>query len=1652
LSPKPKRKRSTIKRSRTSKSKSKSRTRSKSRSGTSSKTGDNMREKVKDDILQEIKAEVYQELTTKNDQLESEIADLRKQLSQLGDLQKPQQVQSVHNEWPKLNMKDRATLRLKLAKEIKTHHNNRQKKVFKLERNLKKKEEKLQKYKKEINKLEHQLKKHGVKYVGPPEEDQLWRLFLCQKYRSDRLDIDSSKEVFKEYQKSYEKRFSIAHNAVKLEERQVQRKWAELFTDLIFVAIIVKFASQINSQYIYYCKLGNVTQMVYTLINGLLFFLPFWCLWLELTVTLIRFHDFEGKWYGLVDDTLIFIVLAGVIEISFQIDINADLFETQYANRFLLGFGLCVIALLLLHIFYRWKLFPSKRYTTRRIWSYSLALAVLFLTLIQPDHPMWIIISVEVSSLIMLYVTLVSFRVHPLAGNTNDEHVHNHQYQIFCLEAVVERFGIFSMIVIGESILALLIAPDPQSFIRYICVYFAFGLLFTFQLMYFGSHAEEGCHALHKIGFPGSVFWIFIHLPLSTSLLCVGIGLRLLVTFADLDYVPPQISIVLVIGTTVTIVNYYILRQCHDKFKLTVPSVLRLLPVIICPCCLFLTLDSFGVILWCFIITVCSWFFDIILISEYETKPIWMTHQQSHAEFNFHPEEYNPVYLPYDSFLFCRNYDGEHGRTIIVSLAEYIIDDQMLHDHEAMMGGMFGYDDEDDDDEAEIDGFAARGGGLTDDDIDRALAPAFRKERKQSNGDHKKVTPPNGTPMGVKIARNQQLQSTLPKSPKVYIDQISNKIEASTRFLRRNSASRSKSSKHRDKQDDGENDDNDDADSTKLPEPTQNATHNVPGAHPKIMLGPNGETLPPPQTTAGSISPYTPLAKPIHVTHDKNSDGVESDDSDPSTNNKTNIPHHNKGSGNHSATQPPPSVSPGGPLAPLTPPASKPGHGKARKNLKLEANVTDSAVSTQVIEALDPPPNDTSRSHGSSSNVVRSVSGRSIAGKTAITDTALKQYTKHHQTRPTRAESNKLGIKRDETHSIKLRSPALDGLGMQQVQTTSSNNLVVDDDEYEESVPTASMTGTATATATNNNTLGSSLHNLPLHPFKMTKSRSHEKAGEDAVDFDSWVHEFEEDHEETHEHRHQWFSEFADLVFVAIIINFADQIKNISVNMCVHHSTANFIELDCLTVLVMEAALFFLGFFTVWYELSVTIIRFSEIEGIFDDVLKFMYLGGIVTMTLQMDKYAFLSDNIGGFTMGIIVCLLCITLLHIVYYFNVENCQLYAKKRIILYCVSIIILLLVSVINDTYLSFIAIAIVSIMILWISSNSFRVILTPNDEMLELPEDVFEKIVERWGIFVMIATGESILALIATTNKIIDVDAVSKHEKDTDIAFQHYIAILCAFGITYLVSHYYLESSKINSMHFHALMHPGSPGSVMWTLLHGILGFFLMMVGAGWKLVLLSLSLEICWLDAEDYYEYGTQEAADYASDLKHKCCDKYHLLGDCDEYHGDGWIEFSVLLGASLMASLICMYLIRTSHPKFIFSWKSVLCRFPIIVMIPVGAYWTNSFQTQSFYYCVWCLILMTISYFVDHLFIDIYQTDIKPELRVFYNTQLEPVKRQQSLHNVLDHSKRKSVEFSRSHSVSRGNSLHHMNSLHRQRSASKSKSKSHTHTHTHGHH
>merc|ERR1712087_341541 len=75
----------------------------------------------RDDIVTEIKGELLEEMKNKNEELLLEINKLKTELKDLS-MSKHKAGDSVHNEWPKLDIKDRANLRKKLAKEIKDHH------------------------------------------------------------------------------------------------------------------------------------------------------------------------------------------------------------------------------------------------------------------------------------------------------------------------------------------------------------------------------------------------------------------------------------------------------------------------------------------------------------------------------------------------------------------------------------------------------------------------------------------------------------------------------------------------------------------------------------------------------------------------------------------------------------------------------------------------------------------------------------------------------------------------------------------------------------------------------------------------------------------------------------------------------------------------------------------------------------------------------------------------------------------------------------------------------------------------------------------------------------------------------------------------------------------------------------------------------------------------------------------------------------------------------------------------------------------------------------------------------------------------------------------------------------------------------------------
>ena len=212
-----------------------------------------------------------------------------------------------------------------------------------------------------------------------------------------------------------------------------------------------------------------------------------------------------------------------------------------------------VLYFVLAHFYYK-QIKAAKRYNKRRIKSYSLSLILLLIALIfelideyfhkytnnNNSHSylfdiktnkyillnytiaeIIIIFCLFCSQIIVFYVTLVSFRVHPSAKDITDPN--SKFFQSIAIDLFTLRFGILIMIVTGESILAILINPKINSYNGYCSIFVSFLLIYIIQQIYFDTYATNCEHALHCIFKPGSVAWVFAHLPLSYFITCIGL-------------------------------------------------------------------------------------------------------------------------------------------------------------------------------------------------------------------------------------------------------------------------------------------------------------------------------------------------------------------------------------------------------------------------------------------------------------------------------------------------------------------------------------------------------------------------------------------------------------------------------------------------------------------------------------------------------------------------------------------------------------------------------------------------------------------------------------------------------------------------------------------------------------------------------------------------------------------------------------------------------------------------------------------------------------------------------------------------------------------------------------------------------------------------
>jgi len=154
-------------------------------------------------------------------------------------------------------------------------------------------------------------------------------------------------------------------------------------------------------------------------------------------------------------------------------------------------------------------------------------------------------------------------------------------------------------------------------------------------------------------------------------------------------------------------------------------------------------------------------------------------------------------------------------------------------------------------------------------------------------------------------------------------------------------------------------------------------------------------------------------------------------------------------------------------------------------------------------------------------------------------------------------------------------------------------------------------------------------------------------------------------------------------------------------------------------------------------------------------------------------------------------------------------------------------------------SILALTFNAIFMIYVSSNSFRVqeatearlerLRRAEEGEEELGEPIEDHFTERFGLFVMICTGETILALIIN---------FSSFEQ----TFETYLCILIAYAMMYLVKMLYFSANEktLGDLSANALTTPTSPGAVVFVVAHCFLGYLLLGIGVGWKLVFYGLS--------------------------------------------------------------------------------------------------------------------------------------------------------------------------------------------------------------------
>lgn len=337
-------------------------------------------------------------------------------------------------------------------------------------------------------------------------------------------------------------------------EEERRATWLELFYDLVFVVAVSQLAHNLTADISFSGWVGFVV-----------LFIPIWWSWIGTTYYANRFDS---------DDTIrrLLVGLHMLTAAAMAINIHHGLGESS--PGFAISYALGRVVLIVEYIRAGMHIPTARPLTTRYAIGFAIA---AFLWLISAFIPVpWRFVLWGLG-IIIDFSTPLTARQFQLKLLPHASHL-------------PERFGLFTMIVLGEAIIAVIEGVSEQKWDILTVFAAIFGLIIAFSLwwIYFDNLGGTPIQRAKTQGQVGIVnLWLYTHLPLVIGITAAGVGVEQILLSKATLALPDERrwlicgSVAICLSAISILHRFGVIRYCkiRSQYRLVGASVLLLLAI-----------------------------------------------------------------------------------------------------------------------------------------------------------------------------------------------------------------------------------------------------------------------------------------------------------------------------------------------------------------------------------------------------------------------------------------------------------------------------------------------------------------------------------------------------------------------------------------------------------------------------------------------------------------------------------------------------------------------------------------------------------------------------------------------------------------------------------------------------------------------------------------------------------------------------------------------------------------------------------------------------------------------------------------------------------------------------------------------------------------